>query len=101
LTNNIDKNFKGKSNPMDNHLNTEMFRKVLTYVVTNHMVDLRLADEGFKFMEQYEKACSNPTLKISVFYQNVYDFLNQGNCSHEDCQGADGDKEHDCQGADD
>lgn len=53
------------------------------------MVDLRLADEGFKFMEQYEKACSNPTLKISVFYQNVYDFLNQGNCSHEDCQRTD------------
>ena len=88
-----------KSNPVDNPLGYEDFKSVLHYVITNHMVDLRLAEEGFKFMEQYEKACSNPTLKISTFYQNVYDFLkfqvkfefgkNRGNCYHEDCGRAD------------
>ena len=73
-----------KANPEDNPLGYEDFKKVLHYVVTNHMIDLRLADEGFKFLEEFEASISNPNLKFSTFYKNVYDFLNRGNCT--DCE---------------
>ena len=75
----------------DNPLGYEDFKKVLHYVITNHMVDLRLADEGFKFLEEFEKAVGNPKLKFSTFYKNVYDFLNRG--SH--CEECEDEKIHD------